>query len=460
MKTTIRSDLRRLWFHLGRRRQRQYWLLMGLIPVSAFAEIVTLGAVLPFLSVLTAPDKALTYPIVGDAARVLGFTSSDQLVLPLTVAFAVAALMSGAIRSLLLWANTRLAVASGSDLSVEAYRRTLYQPYSIQVSRNSSEMISGINDKVNMVVFGVLLPLLTLVGSITVAMSITLAIVVINPLVALVTTAGFGASYGLISWRTRRRLERNSQRVSSEQTQVIKVLQEGLGGIRDVLLDGTQSVYCDIYRRADLPLRRALGDSRFIGQFPRFAIEALAMVMIAALAYFLSSQPGGIGGAVPTLGALALGGQRLLPALQQAFGTWANVSGNRASLAVVVQLLDQPLPQEIVQPASVSLSFNDAIRFNDVCFRYANDDPWVLDRLNLSIPKGARIGLIGGTGSGKSTISDLLMGLLTPTDGELLVDGQTVTGDRLKAWQRTVAHVPQSIFLADATVAENIAFEL
>ena len=450
--------LMRLWHHISRRRRRQFVLLLGLMLVSAFAEVVSLGAVLPFLGILIAPDRVFNHPIVADVALAWGVTSADQLVLPLTVAFVAAALIAGAIRILLLWASTRLAFASGADLSIEVYRRTLYQPYRVHVARNSSEVISGITNKVNGVVFGVLLPLLTLVSSTVLLVAIMLALIAINPVVASVAAVGFGASYALITWLVRHRLERNSQHIAREQTQVVKALQEGLGGIRDVLLDGTQPVYCNIYRQADLPLRRAQGNNTFISQSPRYVMEALGIVLIAALAYGLSRQAGGIATALPVLGALALGAQRLLPALQQMYSNWAAIVGSHASLADTIALLDQPLPAELLQPAPAPLTFQGAIRFDAVRFRYTGGGPWVLDGLNLTIPKGARVGFVGSTGSGKSTTLDLLMGLLTPTEGELLVDGQPISGNRLRAWQQTIAHVPQSIYLADTTLAENIAF--
>ena len=426
--------------------------------ISAFAEVVSLGAVLPFLGILAAPEHVFNHPIVADVVLAWGITSSDQLVLPLTVAFAAAALIAGAIRILLLWASTRIAFASGADLGIEVYRRTLYQPYRVHAARNSSEVISGITNKVNGVVFLVLLPLLTLVSSTVLLVAIMLALLAIDPMVASVAAVGFGASYALITWMSRRRLHRNSQRIAHEQTQVVKALQEGLGGIRDVLLDGTQPVYCDIYRQADYPLRRAQGNNAFIGASPRYIMEALGMVLIAALAYALSRQVGGIATALPVLGALALGAQRLLPALQQIYSAWANIAGSHASLADTIALLDQPLPAELLQPAPAPLLIQKAIRFDAVHFRYNSDGPWVLDGLNLTIPRGARVGFVGSTGSGKSTTLDLLMGLLTPTEGELLVDGQPISGSRLRAWQRSIAHVPQSIYLADTTLAENIAF--
>jgi len=446
-----------IWNHLSRRRQWQFMLLTGLMLASAFAEVISLGAVLPFLGILTAPSLVFEHPAVAKVAQASGITSAGNLVLPLTIAFAAAALVAGAIRILLLWISIRLAHASGADLSSEVYRRTLYQPYQVHLARNSSEVISSITSKVSGAV-NVLNYLLVLISSVVLLVAIVFALIVIDPVVASFAAIGFGTSYGFITWLSRRRLHLNSQRIAYEQNQVVKALQEGLGGIRDVLLDGTQPVYCDIYRHADLPLRRAEGNNAFITQSPRYVMEALGVVMIAALAYGLSSQVGGIATALPVLGALALGAQRLLPAMQMIYNAWSTIAGSQAALADIIELLNQPLPAEVLRPAPAPLSFHDSIRFDDVRFRYSSNGGWVLDGLNLTIAKGARVGFVGTTGSGKSTTLDLLMGLLIPTEGELKVDGQSLRGNRLKAWQLTIAHVPQSIYLADATLAENIAF--
>jgi ABC-type multidrug transport system fused ATPase/permease subunit len=239
---------------------------------------------------------------------------------------------------------------------------------------------------------------------------------------------------------------------------VNKAVQEGLGGIRDVLLDGTQSIYCDIYRRADYPLRMAMANNIFIAGGPRFFMEAVGMVLIATLAYSLSYQEGGVASALPELGALALGAQRLLPTLQQIYAAWAGIAGSRTSLTEILETLDQPLPPEALQPVPPPLHFQKSVCFEAVGFQYGLDSPWVLKGFNLTIQKGARVGIVGGTGSGKSTMLDLMMGLMEPSEGQIFVDDIPIDGDRRRAWQRTIAHVPQSIYLADTTVAENIAF--
>ena len=232
-----------------------------------------------------------------------------------------------------------------------------------------------------------------------------------------------------------------------------------MGGIRDVLLDRTQEVFCAVYREADLPLRRAQGNNFFIAQSPRYAMEALGMVLIAVLAYVLTQQSDGIAKAIPILGALALGAQRLLPVLQQAYAAWSNVQGGRASLEDTLTLLDQPMPDlQTLLYSSQKLPFENEITLSNISFRYQSDGQWILRDLDLTISKGARIGFIGTTGSGKSTLLDLVMGLLEQDSGNIYIDNQPLTSHNRGAWQAHIAHVPQTIFLSDSSIAENIAF--
>jgi len=425
---------------------------------ASFAEIFSIGSILSFLTVLTVPDKIFKLSAAQPFISFLGLTSPSQLLLPLTIGFGLAAIISGAMRLLLLWASTRLSFALGADLSINIYRRTLYQPYSVHAARNSSEVISGISSKSNGVVFNIITPGLNLISSSIMLIAILIALFAINPVIALSAFCGFGLIYGFIIWFTRERMLINSQCMSRESILVVKSLQEGLGGIRDVLIDGCQAVYCQIYRNADLPMRRAQGNVSFIGASPRFAIEALGMLLIAGLAYALARQPDGITKAIPVIGALALGTQRLLPVLQQAYGSWSSIQSGQASLQDTLELLDQPLPDYVDKPAATPIPFKNHINLQNLSFRYTQQTPFVLKNLNLTLQKGSRIGFIGLTGSGKSTLLDIVMGLLPPTEGTLDIDGQTVTQSNNRAWQAHIAHVPQAIFLADSTIKENIAF--
>lgn len=448
-----------LWRHLQAKRRKQIGLLFGLLVISALFEIVSLGAILPFLGALTAPEKVFAYPIVQVVVQRWGIVSADQLVLLLAIVFAAAALASGGIRLILLWANARLAFATGADISAEIFRRTLHQPYHVHISRNSSSVLSGITQKAA-AASNVLLALLTLATSLILFVAIMITLIAIDPTVALVAGLCFGMAYVMVAVLVRRRLLKNGQRFAREHANLIKVVQEGLGGIRDVLLDGTQAIYCDQYRRADLPMRYAQGDNVIMAGAPRLAMEALGVALIAIIAYAISRQPGGVAAALPVLGALALGAQRLLPVFQQMYGAWAAVMGNQAPVLDVLDLLGQPLPPAAVLPTAPLIEFKREIRFESVGFRYSEGGPWILQDLNLLVAKGERIGIIGGTGSGKSTALDLLLGLLSPTVGAILVDGEPILGERLRSWQRSLAHVPQSIYLSDSSIAENIAFGL
>ncbi|TVT58093.1 MAG: ABC transporter ATP-binding protein [Sedimenticola thiotaurini] len=450
--------LKRLWKHISARRRFQFALLLMLTIAASFAEVLSIGAVLPFLGVLTAPDMIFAHPTARPLIEVLGLERPDQLLLPLTVAFSVAALFSGGMRLLLLWVQTRMGHAIGVEFSIEIYRRTLYQPYSTHLVRNSSEVIAGITAKTSVLVNNTVLPVLTIVSSSMMLVAILVALIIIDPVIAIGAFAGFGLIYMVVIGFTKRSLARDSKRISRESTQVIKALQEGLGGIRDVLLDGTQAAYCKIYRNADLPLRRAQANVQIVSSSPRFGIEALAMILIAWLAYVLAGNPEGIANAIPVLGALALGAQRLLPVLQQIYLSMAAMRGGQASLSDALDLLDQPLPCYVDEPVHAPLPFDGEITLKGLGYHYAADAPPVLQEIDLCIPKGSRIGFIGTTGSGKSTLLDVVMGLLEPSEGLLLIDGAAVTDSNRRAWQAHIAHVPQTIFLADATIAENIAF--
>ncbi|THB73278.1 MAG: ABC transporter ATP-binding protein [Gammaproteobacteria bacterium] len=428
-------------------------MLLGTI-----AELASLGMVFPFLGALTAPDNIFKHELAQPLIFKLNLTSSDQLLLPLTFLFGIAAIFSGFTRLALLWGQARIGNAIGNDLGSEAYRLTLYQPYKFHASRNSSEIIAILMTKINTVVYYIIIPLLMLITSIFTVFTIVAFMILVAPKLTLATCLGFACIYFFIAYSTKKRLKKDSEHVTTGQNNVAKIVQEGLGGIRDILIDGLQETYHNIYRQADNKFRRALANIAIISGAPRPAIEAFGLVLIGFIAYMFTNPKNGMTTAIPLLGALALAAQRLLPLVQQGYAGWTSMQGGRDSLKDVLELLEQPHPHYIKQPISTPIPFKDNISINNLEFQYSLDNPIVLHDINLKIPCGSKIGFIGTTGSGKSTLLDIIMGLLTPTSGSLCIDGIQIDEKNQRAWQAHIAHVPQTIYLADATVAENIAF--
>lgn len=450
-----------IWAHLTRRRRIQLGLLLVVMLSSGLAEMLSLGSVLPFLAVLSDPQRLWQQPLIQGLASRVGFSSASQLLLPTALIFATTAVLAALVRLANLWLNCRLAASVGSDLSCDAYQRTLYQPYAVHVQRNSAEVITGTITQIAITI-AALNALLQLITAAIVVLGLLVGLLVIDASVALGAAALFGTAYMLLATITRHQLRSNGLKIAEASKQQLKALQEGLGAFRDVLLNGSQPTYLKIYRNADRPQRQLQSKNNYLSAFPRYVFEALSMVAISLLGCLLVVQRGSGASVIPLLGALALGAQRLLPALQQIYSSWASLKGSHTAMQDVLSILNQDLPPQVgaVEP----LPLNKCIHFEAVHFRYGPEQPDILQGLDLEIKRGERIGLIGRTGSGKSTTVDLLMGLLTPTAGRILIDSSDLHDlahpERVVAWRASIAHVPQSIYLADSSIAENIAFGL
>ena len=445
-----------LWQKVQRRRRLQLLMLLLLMLLSSAAEVLMIGAVIPLINSLMDPGGTLVgTTLVGRVLSHLGVEGGRGVIGGVATLFAFAAFCSGVLRLLLLWANARVTLGIGADLAVDAYRRTLYQPYSVHVSRNSNVVVSGIVTKVGGIPGSVVAPILNIVSGGLLLVAVMLFFAAIDPMMAGALLVGFGAIYLAVARAVKRLLSSSGEDISRESVQVIKSIREGLGGIRDILGDGAQEWHTRLFQAADHRLRRAQALTLVAAGSPRYVIEAVGMMLIAGIALWQSSRAAGLAATIPVLGALAMSGQRLLPVLQGGYAGWASLAAYRASLEDALELLDQPLPSH---DGLATLPFQREIRLRAVSFRYSEEGACVLRDIDLVIPRGARVGFIGATGEGKSTLLDVLMGLLKPTTGEMLVDGTRVTDANVRTWQSYVAHVPQAIFLADSSVAENIAF--
>ncbi|RHX90878.1 ABC transporter ATP-binding protein [Leptospira stimsonii] len=448
----------RLWQHLTPRRHKQYAFLLALVVFASFAEVMSIGAIIPFLGILTSPGQIFQLASVQAVAKYFHLQKPEDLVLPVTGIFAFAAIVAGGTRLILLWVSTRLSYATGADLSISVYHKTLFQPYIAHAQRNSSEVISGILGKANGLVSYTILPVVNIISGLFILVSILITLIAFDPLVSISAFIGMGFIYAIIGYTAKDRLVKNGKVLSEEYSKVVKILQEGLGGIRDVLIEGNQQAYCDLYQSSEQKLRKAYADNNFTAYGPRFLMEALGMVLIAAFACFLFRSENGISGALPFLGSMALGAQRLLPVVQLGYQSWTSLRSSKSLLTDVLDLLDQKLPDYAFLPKPNPLPFSKSILIKDLEFRYEENGSLALKEINLEILKGQRIGIVGHTGSGKSTFLDIFMGLLEPNAGFISVDGRIIQSELTRSWQANIAHVPQSIFLADTSIAENIAF--
>jgi ABC-type multidrug transport system fused ATPase/permease subunit len=447
-----------LWRHVSTRRRSQLWLVFALTILGAIAEVATLGALLPFLAfIVSGTESRPVYPAVNAVMAFVGLTPGTDSPLALTVLFCAAVLVAGFVRILLVVANTRYISMIGYELSATIFERVLHQSYAQHLSRNTSTVVAALQ-QVKLITGGVFNPILQSISALVIGVCILGALFVFSPIIALVALVGFGVLYFAMSLLFRRRLKTNARILARTQVETIRTVQEGLGGIRDVIIDNRQEAFLRRFSELDRTWWNIQTANSLAGMGPRFAVEATGMVLIAVLAYVLVARGHYAGNALPLVGVVALGAQRLLPLMQLVYGNWTLVIGNMGSASAMLSVLDAPIADDWRQPDLPPLAFDREIRFNHVSFRYPASEELVLRPFDLTIAKGERIGLIGKTGTGKSTLVDLLMGLLEPTGGSIEIDGQRLDATNRRAWQRRIAQVPQSIFLADASIAENIAF--
>jgi ABC-type bacteriocin/lantibiotic exporter with double-glycine peptidase domain len=456
---TIGQGLRWIVFDFLSTRRR--WQIVGVFAImlaGGVAELFTLAAVVPLIAVLAGPHGVPGSSKFDHILGALGLNISQVPLAALAGIFCAAAVGAAIVRITLAWSSQKLVFRIGYDLGVSLYSRVLHQPYDFHVQTNSSRIISDVAG-VQRLLTGTMLPLMLGISSLVISFFILGGLLLISFQAALIAFAGMGGIYTAVSLWSRPRLRRNAEFIKASNRERVKTLQEGLGGIRDVLLDNSQALYVRTFSRIDARLRDAQASNALMGVTPRFVVEALGMIVILGLALMLTSE-GSIESSVPVLAALALGAQRLLPLLQNAYNGWTTVTGSEAVVLSIVELLQLPVAERFDRRSSIAVNFNREIRANDLSFRYSPDAADVLRNIDFVIPRGSFVGFVGESGAGKTTLVDLLMGFLAPTEGAILIDGVPLTEDTLLSWQSHIAHVPQHIFLCDGSIIENVAFGL
>ena len=448
------------WKHLSRKRRIQIIALLAVMLMSSIAELISLASLIPFLTLVADPEKIWRFQIIKKFTDYFQIKNDFNLLLFFSITFGSTALIASIIRLTNVWLNHKTVAAIGSDLSVKAYKLTLYQPYTVHIKRNSSKVISALSSQIDYTQYliGFTLQLIT---NTFISFGILIGIFLANWQIALFAFFVIGGNYLIVVKNTKKILLKNSKFIANSMNIQIKNLQEGLGGIRDIILDGSQKTFINIYSKNDIPRRNRQANNQFFQQFPKLILESLTLIFVSIICVILVSNSTNKGEIVTILGTLALGAQKLLPASQQIYSSWVGIKANSAPAQEVLMLLDQEIKISDDPNNSQDLKFDNFIELKNISYGYS-PKKLILKNIDLKIKKGEIIGIIGSTGSGKSTLADLIMGLLKPTKGELLVDGiglyKKDTNKNIHSWRRNISHIPQNIFLKDGTIYENIAF--
>lgn len=461
-KIQFLNFLIQIWQSLNFKRRNQFYGLILISITCAIAEVFCLASVIPFISIISNPNILNNNTIVSNIRLIFNLESSDDLILLLTILFIITTLLAVVFRVGTLWVNGRFAASLGSELSYLAYKKTILQPYEVHINRNSNEILAAITTYTKVLISNIN-NILQLISSFIISLFILLTIFFVNYKISLIIIVVFGIFYSIIIINVQNKLKSNSRKIVLKNNQRIKVLQESLGFVEHMILDKKSKYFLEKFKNSEYELRTRQVENIFIASSPRFVIEGIAILIITLVAYFFTktNEDNGIS-IFPFLGLVALSAQRLSPLIQQGYAAFSSLSSSYYQAKVILNLLNQEIPKENFENFSYKYrSFKHKVEFKDIYFNYENTDIDIIKNCNFSIYKGERIGIIGETGGGKSTLVKILMGLLKPSKGNIYLDSFNLHGgnsEQLMSWHRDISYVPQDLFLSDSTIAENIAF--
>lgn len=464
MKSSLTPKLLVIWETIPSNLKRLIYFSQVLSIISGGLELITLGSILPFLTAISEPQKMLANSYVQQLLNLFPFIDENNFLLITTIFFVATTVLAASARLLGIWLNENLSARIGTELSCKAYKSILSQSYESHLNVNSSSYISSVTTYISRTVASVR-NILLISSSTAVALGITAALLLASWKISFFIFGSISIIYMVIGSYSKGIFERNSHKLANATQKTIQSLQEGLGSIRDIIMGGYQDVYTKMYKSADQDLRYYTASNQIMAALPKPLLEAAGITLLAAVGYCAtainSASPNENSNIIPILGAFALASQKLLPAVQQIYASWSFVRSCSADLEAVSSILTQcSLPYQAKPMAN--LDFNESVKLRDLTYVYPTSLSPTLSNVSLNLYKGDCIGLIGKTGSGKSTLVDVLMGLLKPSKGQILVDDVDVyladKSGNLPNFRSLISHVPQSIYLFDGSVASNIAF--
>ncbi|MDB9733868.1 ABC transporter ATP-binding protein/permease [Porticoccaceae bacterium] len=458
MKTKNYWSVKKLAARILVTKKKELMGLFALILASSIADIISISAIIPFLGLLTNPETVISHPVVINLFGSSGILLDQNLFLIyVSIAFVMLVLLAGVVRLVFLRRITRFSYNTGSEISSDFFSKIIYLPYEEQIKTKSADAIAGITAKINSTV-SVINALVMLFGNMVIFVLLSGLIVYINYKVALSSVAVLVLSYFVVAKMTRNRLLSNSVVISSRTNSLVSILQESLGGIRDVIIDKLEPFFIVRYAPIDKELRLAMGDNIYRGGAPRYIMETVGIVVMVGMSIYLVFTLDDSAFVIPLLGVIALTAQRLLPVMQQIFGAWAMIMGHKSELDYVMTTLDRTVE---ITSGSPEIRFDNTIELKNISYAYVENVSKtipILSNVNLTINKGDVIGIVGETGSGKSTLVDIIMGLLVGFDGKIRIDGVNINKNNISDWRAKIAHVPQDVFLKDDSIASNVAF--
>ncbi|MGF1552478.1 MAG: ABC transporter ATP-binding protein [Paracoccaceae bacterium] len=451
------STLRLVLASLDRGRRRRFVVLLGLMLATGVAELVGVATVLPFLTVLADPEAIHDRALLGRLYEVFGFEQPFVFLQWLGAGIFVTVMLSIAFRAGTHYAMTRFIRGTATDLGRALLASYLARPYEWFLQRHSADLGKTVLREANDVVLGSIAPALRIVANLIVLALLTGFLLAVEPVGTLAMAAFLGAAFGLFYRRLQPFLETIGQdrRVANRERH--QATAEAMGAIKEVKLHGLEETYLDRYAAPSRRLERHHAALALAGELPRYALEALIVgAMLLFTLWLLASRDGRLDEALPVLGAFGFAAVRLMPLMQTLFADVAKMRfGLPALIGIHDDLASAPTPRA---SDDRRVRLGRALELDAVSFRYEGADRAALQDVSLTIRAGESVGVAGPTGSGKTTLMDILLGLVEPQRGRLVVDGTAIDSATMRAWQRGIGYVPQSIYLFDDTIAANIAF--
>ncbi|MRH79086.1 ATP-binding cassette domain-containing protein [Spiribacter sp. C176] len=433
-----------------------------MILTMALLDMIGVASIMPFMGVLANPELVQTNAILNTAftaAGAIGVTTTDQFLFLLGIMVFVLLVVSLAFKALTTYAQLRFTLMREYSIGKRLVEGYLHQPYSWFLSRHSADLGKTILSEVNEVIGGGITPMMHIIAHGAVALSLLTLLVFIDPKLALVVGLTLTAAYALVFKITRGFLTRIGQERVKANRWRFTAVSEAFGAPKEIKVAGLEQAYIDRFSDPARTYARHQASAQVISQLPRFALEAIAFGGMLLVVLYLMAQSGSFASALPIIALYAFAGYRLMPALQQIYGAVTQLRFAGPAIDALHKDLMSLQPANPHQ-AKAAMPLTQAITLNDVQYTYPNAPQPALKNLSLTIPAKSTVGLVGATGSGKTTTVDLILGLLEAQEGTLEVDGQAIIEHNRRAWQRAIGYVPQQIYLADDTVAANIAFGL